>query len=378
MLGAPTTADLRPAGAAAATADLPHALAHVRADLAAACGPPRPAHLPPLAPSGEAVRTLTPGQRPARNAVRRRIPARRPHTAATTAGQLVYAVGDVHGRYDLFVELVERLAADAAANALGRQPVLVLLGDYVDRGPDSALVLEALVQLPRAADWRVVALKGNHEQALLRFVAEPQLSAQWLGFGGAATLASYGVAPPAEAEGTAGLVRARDELLAAMPAAHLHRLQTLETLAVVGDYAFVHAGVAPGVPLEDQHENDLLWIRDEFLGKGAGGKGGAGTPPAAGFTPTGHVIVHGHTWTGPRVALTPQRIGLDTGAYETGVLSAVRLDGAAVAVLQVGAVPLPEPEPAPAAPAEPAPVIGGWTPVARPTDFTRGLGYAPA
>ncbi|MCR5880606.1 metallophosphoesterase [Phenylobacterium sp. J367] len=355
-----------------APTDLPTALRRVRADLAEACGPrpsvPAPRHTPAQ------VEILTPGARAPR---RRRAARRRPDAPADTAGQLVYAVGDVHGRYDLLLELLARLSADSAGQAAGRQPVLVLLGDYIDRGPDSARVLEALVTLeaPETPEtgggWRVVALKGNHEQALLRFLDAPQAGGAWLRFGGAATLAAYGVAPPAADATAAELVRARRDLLAAMPASHLRRLQTLDLMAVVGDYAFVHAGVAPGVALEDQREADLLWIREEFLeaergGAGRGGPGQAGAGPSGGFTPSGHVIVHGHTWTGPRVARTPHRIGLDTGAHETGVLSAVRLAGTAVEVLQVGAVPLPEPacDP-PAASAAGAPAA--WRP-GRPAD----------
>ncbi|WP_374468391.1 metallophosphoesterase family protein [Phenylobacterium sp.] len=347
------------APAPAAAPSLAEALRQVRADLAAACAPRLLGDRAAGPPPPDAVRLVAPGRR-ARLKLRGRIGPRRTGGPAATAGQLVYAVGDLHGRYDLFLDLMARLSADSAARAAGRAPVLVLLGDYVDRGPDSARVLEALVWLGQATDWWVVALKGNHEQALLRFLDEPELGVPWLRFGGGATLRSYGVEPPRAEEGTCGLVRARDELMAAMPAAHLRRLQTLELAATVGDYAFVHAGVAPGVALEAQQEADLLWIRDEFLG----------TDRAGGALPSGQVVVHGHTRTGVRPQLEPHRIGLDTGAYETGVLTAARLDGAEVAVLQEGAAPEPEPAPEP-----PPPAPRPWTPVSRPTDFTRGLGY---
>jgi serine/threonine protein phosphatase 1 len=237
---------------------LAETLRETRAEVAAAAPRPGPATAAP-APADDPVRLVAPagpgGLRGAARALRRRRTLRRPALhgaggAVTTAGQLVYAVGDIHGRYDLLLELLARLAQDAGVHAAGRAPVLVLLGDYVDRGPDSARVVEALVALAQAPGWRLVALKGNHEQAMLRFIDQPHLGGPWLRFGGEATLSSYGVAPPG-AE-TADLVRARDELLAAMPAAHLHALLSLPLAATVGDYAFVHAGVAPGVPLEDQ------------------------------------------------------------------------------------------------------------------------------
>jgi serine/threonine protein phosphatase 1 len=365
LLDTPTPATHRPAqarfGAPEAAPDLPAALRQVSAELAAVCAHrlrSDDGHGPAAARigrPGQGTRGGRPGRRP-RFSRSQAEPHRRRGEAASTHGQLVYAVGDLHGRYDLLVELLAKISDDSARHAAGRQPVLVMLGDYVDRGPDAARVLEALVWLRRNADWALVTLKGNHEQALLRFLEAPRLGGPWLSFGGDATLQSYGVEPPRPDHGVADLDRARDDLLAAMPAAHLRLLQTLELMATVGDYAFVHAGVAPGAALADQQEADLLWIREEFLESRA---------------PSAHVIVHGHTRTGVTPAVLPHRIGLDTGAYETGVLSAARLDGAEVAVLQVGAIPIPAPPPEP----EPAPAPRGWSPVAHPTDFTRGLGY---
>ncbi|MCR5878159.1 metallophosphoesterase family protein [Phenylobacterium sp. J367] len=238
---------------------------------------------------------------------------------STTGGALVYAVGDVHGCYDLMKALLADIAGDYAARADGRRPILVFLGDYVDRGAQSPKVLEALLWLRRRPDIEVRLLRGNHEQALLDFLEAPERGGGWLAYGGAETLIAYGVEPP---EHPAAFARARDALLAAMPAAHLWLLQRLELMVTVGDYAFVHAGIRPGQPLAAQAEADLLWIRGPFL-------------EAAG--PHEKVIVHGHTWLDARPQLQDCRIGVDTGAFATGVLTAVRLDGEDRAVLQARA-----------------------------------------
>jgi serine/threonine protein phosphatase 1 len=238
---------------------------------------------------------------------------------STTGEELVYAVGDVHGRYDLMKALLAQIAADYAVRARGRRPIVIFLGDYVDRGPQSPKVLEALLWLRRRPDLELHLLKGNHEQALLAFLDAPERGAGWLQYGGAETLAAYGVPPP---EDPSGLRRARDALLEAMPASHLWLLQRLELMVGVGGYAFVHAGIRPGAALAEQAENDLLWIRQPFLEH-------AGTHEK--------VIVHGHTWIDERPQLHAARIGVDTGAYATGVLTAVRLDGEAREILQARA-----------------------------------------
>ena len=245
-------------------------------------------------------------------------------TAHGTAGELVYAVGDIHGCYDLMKDVLAQVAADYSVRADGRRPILIFCGDYVDRGPHSAKVLEALAWLRRRGEVDLHLLKGNHEQALLAFIDDPETGPPWLRFGGAETLISYGVLPPAPEEGLEGLARARDELLERMPAAHLRLLQTLELMVQVGDYAFVHAGVRPGSALEAQEERDLLWIRQGFV-------------DAPG--PFEKVIVHGHTWASERPQILEHRIGLDTGAYATGALTAVRLEDGELAVFQATAAP---------------------------------------
>jgi serine/threonine protein phosphatase 1 len=268
--------------------------------------------------------------------------------SAGTAGQVVHAIGDVHGRYDLLRELLVGVARDRAREP-GRAHLLVLLGDYIDRGPDSPLVVETLVWLSQRDPEGVCLLKGNHEQGLLDFLDGPEKGVPWLRFGGRETLAAYGVQAP-DTEDAAALAGARDALLAAMPASHLRRLQTLEAMAVVGGYVFAHAGVAPGRPLAAQREAELLWIRQEFL---------------SAARPCPKVVVHGHTWRSGAPELLEGRIGIDTGAYETGLLTAVRLDGAQRRVMQAR-----DPD-------------SCWAPtvvepqlVTRPQDF-RQLGWSP-
>jgi serine/threonine protein phosphatase 1 len=246
---------------------------------------------------------------------------RRSAAAGGTAGELVYAIGDVHGSYELLKELLAAVARDYASRAKGRRPILIFLGDYIDRGPQSTSVLETLLWLQRRNDIETHLLKGNHEQGLLAFVDSPQEGAAWLRFGGVETLGSYGVAPPELEKGPQDYVRARDELLEAMPASHLRLLQRLELMAIIGDYAFVHAGIRPGTALKAQTERDLLWIREGFLDH-----------PQA-FE---KIIVHGHTWLGEDPQMLANRIGVDTGAFATGVLTALRLDDGQRGILQAG------------------------------------------
>lgn len=240
-------------------------------------------------------------------------------TPCRVDGRLVYAVGDIHGRYDLLVEMLTQIVADAVQRANGRQPVLILCGDYVDRGPDSARVLTALDWMRRDSRFALHLIKGNHEQAFLAFLKNPREGGPWLGFGGDATLRSYGVTPPADFTDPTELTRARDDLLERMPAAHLRVLQELELMTIIGDYAFVHAGVRPGVALSRQKPDDLMWIRGGFLEQ------------TKRFEKR---IVHGHSWSEPEPEIYDNRIGLDTGAYQTGVLTAVRIEDGEVEVFQ--------------------------------------------
>jgi serine/threonine protein phosphatase 1 len=233
-------------------------------------------------------------------------------------GQLIYAIGDIHGCYDQLRRLLKLIAGDAEASANGRMPTLIFCGDYVDRGPASREVLDALCWLKRRRPYHLQFLKGNHEQVMLDYITAPARTTAWLRFGGFQTLQSYGVTPPAPDDGPEAHFAARDDLLERLPVAHLRFLEDLELMVGVGDFAFVHAGVRPGVALAKQDEEDLLWIREEFIEHGA---------------PHGRIIVHGHTWVSDQPQVHPHRIGIDTGAYETGVLTALRIEDDSVSAL---------------------------------------------
>ena len=218
-------------------------------------------------------------------------------------------MGDIHGRLDLLGPLLRDVVEDAQASRTDEPPLLVFLGDYVDRGADSRGVVDLILKLQASRRFEVTALKGNHEEALLQFLAEPAFGATWMEHGGATTLASYGVHPPAARTDPEAWAQVSAAFREALPPAHRDFYSRLELMRVVGDYAFVHAGVRPGVPLDQQAERDLLWIRQEFLQERG---------------PFGKVIVHGHTPL-EKAQLTPHRLGIDTGAYATGLLTAVRL-----------------------------------------------------
>jgi len=231
-------------------------------------------------------------------------------TAKVTADSVVYAVGDIHGRADLLDRLHEKIAADAAGRPQPRR-VLVYLGDYVDRGLESRQVIDRLIAPPDDGFERVF-LKGNHEDAMLQFLDDVAIGASWMGFGGDATLYSYGVdvygTPP---EGADRLEHIQGQLRAALPDDHRAFLEGLVTSHDEGDYMFVHAGVRPGVPLHMQSAADLMWIRDDFLYS---------------RKDFGKVVVHGHSIE-TKPVVQANRIGIDTGAFATGVLTALALQG---------------------------------------------------
>lgn len=222
-------------------------------------------------------------------------------------GQRLYAVGDIHGRDDLLAQLVERIEADDAARGPA-ETTIILLGDLVDRGPASAAVVERAHAL--AQRRRVRLLAANHEEVMLNALGG---SIEALRFfcriGGEETIASYGMSRDA----MRGM--AFDELLprfqVAVPPHHADFLRSAEDWIAIGDYVFVHAGIRPGVALAAQKPADLRWIREPFLDD-----------------PRWHgaMIVHGHTIT-PAVDARPNRLGIDTGAYASGRLTAVGLEG---------------------------------------------------
>jgi serine/threonine protein phosphatase 1 len=230
---------------------------------------------------------------------------------------LVYAIGDIHGRLDLFDQLIDRIRADASRFSEAK-PTIVLLGDLIDRGPASAGCMQRALNL-FGEDWcEVELLLGNHEESMLGFLQDASTGEPWLRHGGDATIASYGVDPrQASRAGWNGL---RDALAAAVPRSHVEMLAAAKLWLGIGDYIFVHAGVRPGAPMEQQTAQDLLWIRQEFL-------------HAEGAPCPGKIVVHGHTPT-PEPRITRWTIGVDTGAYASGILTAVRLRGYERTVLQ--------------------------------------------
>ncbi len=237
--------------------------------------------------------------------------------AQAPPGRRIYAVGDIHARADLLAVLLQRIEDDARSIGRDRDPpILVFIGDYIDRGLQARETIDHVLRLSDE-DWELRFLKGNHEAALLRFLDAPQTGPDWFKLGGAETLFSYGVPAPGDPADPFVLNRTRDALRMAMPSSHMRFLHRLELFAHYADYVFVHAGLRPGRPLERQIEADMLSIRDPFI------RSSASWP---------FVVVHGHT---PETSVhrDHRRIGIDTGAYATRRLSAVRLEGAEVEVL---------------------------------------------
>ena len=234
--------------------------------------------------------------------------------ATVPPGTRVYAVGDSHGCAQLLgalhVAILEDSAAADARAAPAERRVAVYLGDYIDRGPDSRGLLEMLIAEPLPG-FEAIHLMGNHDLFMRQFLDGEDVTAIWMMNGGAATLRSYGVDPGALHRIGGGAGRVRAELEARLPAAHRGFLSRLRLSHVEGGYFFAHAGVRPGVPLEDQDAHDLVWIREPFLSSKAD---------------HGKVVVHGHT---PVSApeLRANRIGIDTGACYGGRLTALVLEG---------------------------------------------------
>jgi serine/threonine protein phosphatase 1 len=237
----------------------------------------------------------------------RRLVTSAPPAARGKAGARAYAVGDVHGRLDLLERLLAMIEADIAARPRKRNFV-VFLGDLIDRGPASAGVIERL-RTWRPDGVRPVFLAGNHEEVMLNVLAgQEDILPSWLKFGGAECLESYGM--DVEALKRLDEKSAIAKIRAAVPPAHRDFLEGFGDTFRFGDYLFVHAGIRPGVAIEEQHVKDLRWIRQPFLGDAK---------------EHGFVVVHGHTIC-DRVEERPNRIGIDTGAYTTGNLTALGVE----------------------------------------------------
>jgi serine/threonine protein phosphatase 1 len=239
---------------------------------------------------------------------------RKPSSAASVAarpalpdGLRVYAIGDVHGRLDLFDDVLDKIDRNELDNPIART-LTIVLGDMIDRGPKSQGVVQRILTLS-ARRW-MLAMRGNHEQCLLDFLENPEVLTSWGQWGAFPTFLSYGLKPNNNPDAQ----RRRElqaELRAVLPPAHLAFFRELPISFSCHGYFFAHAGVRPGVALDKQQSEDLLWIRDEFLDYGK---------------PFERVIVHGHTPV-PEPEVLPHRINIDTGAYATGRLTCLVLEG---------------------------------------------------
>lgn len=240
--------------------------------------------------------------------------------AVAPEGRRIYAVGDIHGRADLLTKLLKQLQADALGGNYKGQPILIFLGDYIDRGLQSKEVIDILLG-ELVSPFETYFLKGNHEAAMLQFLREPSAGPRWAEYGGAETLASYGVRTPRSRVAAEEWATASEDLNRVLPAEHLRFLARLQVSVRLGDYLFVHAGVRPGVDIDRQTEYDLLWIRDDFLNDSR---------------PLGVTVVHGHT-PATHPYKDARRVGLDTGAYLSGRLTAARFEQDKVDFIATGA-----------------------------------------
>jgi serine/threonine protein phosphatase 1 len=226
----------------------------------------------------------------------------------------IYAIGDIHGRADLLHELYRRIREDQTK---ATRRVVVHVGDYVDRGDRSRAVIDLIMSRPLAG-FECVNLRGNHEQLMLDFLDNAAVGTIWFTNGGDATLASYRVGLKGGGDRDTIMLRLQQEFRDKLPPEHREFLNALQLMHREGEYLFVHAGIRPGVPLDAQTAEDVLWIREEFLHSDAD---------------HGACVVHGHT-----IADQPQfksnRIGIDTGAFMTGRLTCLVLENDTQRVLQ--------------------------------------------
>ena len=220
----------------------------------------------------------------------------------------IYAIGDVHGRIDLLQHAESLVAGDLIAN--GQAGLVILLGDYIDRGKNSADVMNYLCA-PSSYGLQRYIVCGNHDDAFLQFLDDPARHMNWLDFGGRQTLLSYGIdADYMLTRGKKGIDDLKRALADTIPAQHVELLKDMVGYVRIGSYVFVHAGLRPGVALEEQDDRDLLWIREPFLSRG----------PELPF-----LVVHGHT-VYERPETGPNRIGIDTGAVNSNRLTVLKLE----------------------------------------------------
>lgn len=246
-----------------------------------------------------------------------RRPSVRNQHSTGPRGHRAYVVGDIHGRLDLLNQLLSTIEVDVQARRNSKN-VLVFLGDLIDRGPSSAQVVERL-RLYKPEFAGTLFLMGNHEEVMLRVIdGEERALKDWLKFGGAECIRSYGVDP----RGLEHLscMEAIQIIKKSIPEAHVEFVRSFADTVSFGSYLFVHAGIRPRVPLLEQRQTDLRWIRHPFLDD---------------TSDHGFTVVHGHTIT-DQVEVRCNRIGLDTGAYKSGILTAVGIEGGNCWFLQTG------------------------------------------
>ena len=239
-----------------------------------------------------------------------RVRGRRPSLPAELR---IYAIGDIHGRLDLLSELLARISSDIALRPTVR-PLYVFLGDYIDRGTSSRETIDRLIEHGKTHES--VFLKGNHELIAIKCLSDRGLFDQWLRLGGLETLVSYGVPAETLANGKQ-IAELQSAFHGALPQAHFRFFRDLKNSFECGDFFFAHAGVKPNVELSRQKENDLLWIRGEFL---------------TSKDDFGKIVVHGHT-PAREIEVGPNRINIDTGAFATGRLSCLVLEGEELSVI---------------------------------------------
>jgi serine/threonine protein phosphatase 1 len=236
------------------------------------------------------------------------------HLVFDVQPELIYAVGDLHGRLDLMRQMEAAIIADAEGAAA--LPWVILLGDLVDRGPETAALIDHVMSAPPPGMRRIV-LGGNHEALMLDAMDDPRALGDWIDMGGRETLISYGVSSGLFDRGRADLKAVRAAIAACVPDDHLDYLASRPLVVETPEAIFVHAGLMPGRPLEAQRADDLIWYRDKF---------------DADYSEFGRVVVHGHTIVREPL-VTSFRIDVDTGAVGTGRLTAVRIAPASPPVI---------------------------------------------
>ena len=234
------------------------------------------------------------------------------------SGLRIYCIGDVHGREDLLQQVHDNILDDVS-DYTGRK-IVIYLGDYIDRGERSKQVIELLLSHP-LSDFESIHLRGNHEQSLLDFLIEPDIGQAWFKYGGLQTLVSYGIRYNKIPTSTKDMQELQTELKERLPDSHLEFLKKTLIFHSFGSYYFVHAGVNPRLSLEQQQPDDQLWIREDFIHHTKAYE---------------KIIIHGHTIT-DEPDFQHNRIGLDTGAYQSGKLSCLVLENDSQRILQTNA-----------------------------------------